>query len=207
MSSARRVRLSLIAIALTHLSCSPGILGPVTSACDPTTDGVSICRHRLFVTSSSHFANFGGLSGADSLCASAAQGAGLTRTYRALLADSTTPVTEHVELSKGVSKYSADGSQEVILSETAADLFSGFLLSEPDTDENGDTISSGRAFTGFNATGGTHANAGTYCNNWNTVSIDDAPVGFPNIKSGIWAELTSQTHACTNHRLYCISQP
>ncbi len=55
-----------------------------------TTNDPGMCNSYIFVTSSTHNGNLGGLSGADGICQTQATDAGLSGTYKAWLSDSST---------------------------------------------------------------------------------------------------------------------
>jgi hypothetical protein len=190
------------------MGCSPSVVGDLYSGCAETTDSVSVCRHRLFWTSTTTNANLGGLTGADTFCSTRAASSGLTRTYKALLADSTTLVQEHVSITQGVS-IAVSGS-EIIVAQTSADFWDGTLAAAPNANQNGTPGTGLRVFTGFNEFGGVHSDAGAtnYCNDWTDSSSGAfAPVGTPQTP-GSWAETTNALYTCASLiRIYCISQP
>ena len=190
------------------VGCSPSVVGDLYSSCLDTEDSVSVCRHRLFWTSSVTNGALGGLSGADAFCETRANAAGLTRSYKALLADSTTLVQAHVNVSRGVSI--AVNSQEVLLANTPSEFWGGELLNRPNSNELGDAGTGLRACTGFNELGGVHTQAAitNYCNDWTDSSSGAfAPVGAPQTES-FWADTSNSLYTCASAaRIYCISQP
>jgi hypothetical protein len=204
----RAAAIGWITFALLLSSCSADIVGGVASPCDVTSDGVSICRHRMFYTSALTNGNLGGLSGADSLCLSAATSAGLKRSYKALLADSSTLVRSRLTLTLGVSILAGDTEQ--ILAESQEEFWSGTLRIAPNSDQSGNSGAGLRTFTGFNETGAPHSQAGdtNYCANWTDNTAGNyAAIGAPQSR-GDWSETSNTVFTCASLlRLYCISQP
>jgi hypothetical protein len=54
----------------------------------PSEDGVSLSQHRIFLSSTQHNGSMGGTIGASTICQNLATQAGLTRAYKALIAES-----------------------------------------------------------------------------------------------------------------------
>ena len=118
---------------------------------------------RVFLSSTLHAGNLGGLSGADAICQGLAKEANLPGTYRAWLSDSTSsPDSRFVPSS---------GPYQLVTGTTIAanftDLTDGSLAARIDVTETG---------------GGVGGESGT----WTHTKIDGAPGGFGNVNCGNW---------------------
>jgi hypothetical protein len=159
---------------------------------------------RVFVTSSLHMGNLGGLAGADAICQQRAQDAGLPGTYKAWLSDRTdSPATRFV--------HSPDPYQLVsgtTIAASYADLTDGSLAAAIDTTEVGTVI---RALAEDIPVAWTHtAPDGTpdptvsTCFNW-TMSAGDGVGGLTYATDGTWTDGTLSLCRFPA-RLYCFQQ-
>ena len=188
----------LLSLILTLISCGKAE-GEGTQS-----DGLADSDHRVFATSSSYSGNMGGLSGADSKCKSAAEAAGLTRTYKAILSDSGNDAEDRLIISGEVYIIdSLDNSNLVVNSGVALwNTDSVNLLSSIDLDENGNTVNDS-VWTGTGSDGGVLIDN---CTNWtSSVGGTDGFIGSSASLNDQWVESISE--GCNNsNRLYCISQ-
>jgi hypothetical protein len=157
-------------------------------------DGVPLASHRLFVTSSTYHANFGGLSGMDSVCNTVAQSAGLVRAYRAVARDSSmTSYRDRFSGTASVYMYSRTDGAVLIDESFPITPMRGLNLTE-----------AGDAVTGVSWTGG---GGGDTCQNWSSSSsLDVGSVGFvgANISVSWWS---FSIDSCDKpFRLFCLSE-
>ena len=171
------------------------------------TDGVEDGNHRIFVTSTSYNGNLGGISGANSTCATHASNAGLTKTYKALLSDSTADIVNNLQVSGSVYIFS-DSSTRLLVVTAASDLWnsdSQDLLNSIQYDEKFNVLSSVTPWTGTDSDG-TVALTGNHCSNWSSDGSGvSGQVGSATDVDDRWLEGSSVT--CDNqHPLICISE-
>lgn len=189
----------LLSLILTLISCGKAE-GEGTQS-----DGLADSDHRVFATSSSYSGNMGGLSGADSKCKSAAEAAGLTRTYKAILSDSGNDAEDRLIISGEVYIIDSLGNSNLVVNSGVAlwNTDSINLLSSIDLDENGNTVNDS-VWTGTGSDGGVFFTDN--CTNW--TSSGGGTDGFTGSSASLndqWVESLSE--ACSNsNRLYCISQ-
>jgi len=118
-----------------------------------------------FVTSRSYAAGtFGGLAGADAICANHAAGAGLAGTYVAWLSSSTGDARVRLGAANGWAR--PDG---VPVASTVAELSAGRLFFPPNRDENGVRVSAGLRVITATTTNGGYAADGD-CNNFSSTT-------------------------------------
>jgi len=155
---------------------------------------------RVFVTSTTHQGNFGGLTAADAICQQQAQAANLPGTYKAWLSDSTnSPDTRFV---KSPGPYHlVDGTT---VADNYADLTDAPLDAVIDRTEFGQAVSTpfecwtytdsdGRAFSGID-----------HCSNWASTS-GEGHYGAAITTSHNWTNWNSDP-CSKDHRLYCFQQ-
>ena len=170
-------------------------------------DGVEDGNHRIFVTSTSYDGNLGGISGADSTCATHASNAGLIRTYKAVLSDSTSDIVNNLQVSGSVYIFSNSSTRELVAS-AASDLWNTDtqdLLNSIQYDEQYNSLSSITPWTGSDSDG-TVALTGNHCTNWSANGSGvSGQVGSATDVDDRWLEGSSIT--CDNqHPLICISE-
>jgi hypothetical protein len=157
----------------------------------------------VFVTSSTHAANFGGVAQANQICQALADAAGLDGTYLAWLsATGASPETT----------FEQDGPcwrlvDDTLVATDWADLTDGTLESRISLDQNG-VARTGRVWTATLATGEGTANT---CTDWTSVSanisgrmgdvLEDNSGQSPSWWSARGNQLCSQTA-----RFYCFEQ-
>lgn len=158
----------------------------------------------VFVTSTTHNGNLGGLSGADAICNTRAAAGGLSGTYTAWL--STTSVHAKNRISDGL--YARTDGALVALNKT--DLTDGSLINPINRDEFGtvpsgiDHVSTGTdefgdkwvfsAFPGINYS----------CVNWTSASDPYSHRGVMNTTGPSWTQASAGEGCSTERRLYCF---
>jgi hypothetical protein len=189
--------------------------GMATLSC-PSGDSVVTCTvpKRVFVTSTTHTGNLGGLDGADAICQGLANQQRLNGVFKAWLSDSNaSPSTRFIR-----------SSQPYILTDGTAiasnyeDLVDGLLSSDPiflteTGSATGECQDGGRCFilvwTGT-LFGGTPRSDTGFCagpgGDWvSSSSMLVGGVGVANVQDSRWSSLNSQ--ACErSHRLFCFEQ-
>jgi hypothetical protein len=176
---------------------------PLDSAVHGST--CSIFRARVFLTSTMHDGDFGGVRGADAECAARASAQRLGSAWRAWLSDSSTPAFAHIYAAPG-GYVLLDGT---VVAPTFDTLVSGSLAHAIDLTEEGLPITDGNTevWTGIALPGGNNG----YCsdgagNDWST-SDRNAPfpfVGHSNASDATWTAVYLQFCNRTNVRLYCF---
>lgn len=168
------------------------------------THTTSTERKIAFVTSTTHNGNLGGIAGADAICAARASEAGLSGTFLAWIADSTTyPAARFSHWNYG---YYQLGSGGPITADDFVDLTDGTIDDDIDRDEDGNTISAPeRTWTGSTDEGLPYGGS-THCNNWTSSSSgNNGRTGNVNNSLNNWASESTET--CDDlYRLYCFEQ-
>lgn len=161
---------------------------------EPTVDGL-----RIFVTSTRQNADFGGIAGADELCANQASDAGLDGDFKAWLSTRSSPVTERI--AHGAEPYvRTDGR---LLANDWDDLLDGALNAPIDKDADGESRS-GDVWTGTLADGQPYE--GDDCAGFTSSAGGNAQCGDSESSTATWTE--NLTPSCSiTLRLYCIEQP
>ncbi len=134
-----------------------GACGVSCAAGQACSAGACISARRVFLTSTTHAGNFGGVAGGDAICQARADAAGLGGTWRAYLVDGTSglgrlthPAVPYVRL---------DGTR---VANSWADLSNESIAAPIDLTELR-TTGTGTVWTGLtNVTGGTNQ----HCNDW-----------------------------------------
>jgi len=151
---------------------------------------------RVFLTSTTVQAGFGGLAGGDLLCSQRAAAASLGGTWRAWLSTNTT---------NAVTRVTASGPWYLntgLLAVTRAQLMNPPIARRIDRDENGN-IQSGLVWTGTDS-------SGTFldddCADWtSSLPADHAATGDSKVTGDSWTAATPG--GCDErHRLYCFEQ-
>lgn len=198
--------------------CGDGFAHIGVEECDDgnfvDNDGcTSTCLHEskiVFVTSTMHTGNLGGLAGADAICNARAQAANLPGTYMAWLSTDEvdgTPAQRSTQSTQPFLKVNG-----VQVAEDWTDLTGGTLDSPIDMTETGGpapvTISicnlTAAVWTNTH-TNGTLVDASQSCGNW-TMTNGGSHWGFSNTATSFW------THACMGGScgwqapIYCLQQ-
>lgn len=157
----------------------------------------------VFVTDSLHDGNLGGLAGADAICQSEADGAGLVGTYKAWLSDSTgSPDTLFARSSDPYQLV--DGT---LVANDWADLTDGTLSAPINTTATGAAAGSVNIWTNTRIEG-TCYSTGHACDDWTNTAVSSYGVvlGNTSYNDGRWTDYTSP-NGCANLRpLYCFQQ-
>ncbi|MFT4040073.1 MAG: DUF1554 domain-containing protein [Thermomicrobiales bacterium] len=161
---------------------------------------------RVFVSSSTHTGNLGGLSGADTICQSLATTAGLTGTYKAWLSDDSQSPSTRFATSTGA--YALVNGATIASS--WADLTDGELAAPVAVTEQGAVLSDNalRSWTNTLANGTRGGVFDVNCNGWTTGAADVSGDGGQVTSASVnWTRFTSGT--CNNSskfHLYCFQQ-
>ncbi len=152
----------------------------------------------VFVTSTSQSADFGGLAGADALCASQAAAAGLTGDFRAWLSTVDSPVADRFTQSE-VPYVLVDGTR---IADDWEDLTDDSLQAFIDLDATGVTRG-GDVWTGTLPSGLAYAQ--TDCDGFTNGSIGSALCGTTRSINSSWT--ANRIPTCnTPLRLFCFQQ-
>ena len=182
----------------THAPCPAGQCRGRSGACGPCL---------VFVSSSEHTGNLGGLAGADAICHRLARAAGLPGSYLAWLSSgSSSPGTRFTRAT--VPYTLVDGT---VVAETWDDLTRGHLRHAIDRAETGgqDAILGDTAWSNT-LTDGTPAGSapGAHCRDWTSAAgHDDGHVGIPFSTDDDWTFTRSLMYCAFPQRLYCFQQP
>lgn len=122
------------------------------------TFNAPIAPNLMFVTSTTHTGNLGGLTGADAICQARAQAAGHAGTYRAWL--STPAVNANTRLGSASGWIRVDGKP---FANTLADLGNGKIFYPPILDESGNNVGQAGAWTNTTIGGVVHPSSGGDC--------------------------------------------
>lgn len=167
----------------------------------------------IFVTSTTHNGNLGGIAGADAICQARAQAGGLTGTYKAWLTDGTATNAPNSTFAQSSVPYRLlDGR---IVAENYTDLVTGndstggTIYTPINITELGSIVKSGTGAVWTNTTvAGARkgSTAGTnHCTNWtNSSAGQSGSAGIPFTMTE-WTD--KQTYTCNSmNRLYCVEQ-
>jgi hypothetical protein len=157
---------------------------------------ILITANVIFLTSTFHTGNLGGVAGADAICNDRARDAGLDGQFIAYLSTTTTPARDRFASARGWVR--PDG---LPVANLADDLAHTHLLYPPRLDEFGDDLGGDTLiWTGSDTTSGWHSSWGT-CEEW-TSDAGDAAQGWGQQAEGF------STHGGANcaslRRLACL---
>ncbi len=182
----------------TYIAClsdSTGIVATTTTL--PARAFRTTAAHAIFITTSTHTGNLGGLVGGDALCQTAGNALDSTKTWQFIGSDSVTDAVTRLVLTGDVRNVNG-----VLLATSEADFFDGTLTAAVSLTDAG-VASIGRSWTGSLNSGVKYTTA-LYCTNWT-----DATTGVSGRRgrhSTTATYLDNQTSACnTASSLYCIS--
>jgi len=161
----------------------------------------------VFVTSTVHNGDLGGLVGADAICQARADAVGFPGTYFAWLSDTTgSPLTRFVQ-----SPYPYTlGDGITVVANNWDDLIDGTLNVPINVDESGTAGVSVDVWTNTNADGTVRV-ASLVCNDWSSSEVgsnlDFSYVGFTNQNNLSWSSSSGSLRSCNYEaRLYCFQQ-
>ena len=188
----------------------------------PGNTGIIPTDHLVFVSRATFTGKMGGLTGADTLCKTAATAAGYGGAWKAILSDETTNAKTRLVFTKPIKN-----TKGTLIANTAAELWSGAIANPILFDEKALEVS--RNNFDFFAWSGTYEN-GTYgiswfiaivnnqnmrikfaCNNWtaDTASFSGNS-GYFYSKTADWIAaqpIFYEMHQCDRKKhLYCVSQ-
>ncbi len=161
----------------------------------------------VFVSSSTHQGNFGGVAEADIICNDLAATAGLPGLYKAWLADSDAGSAPASTFFQAPGPYKLpDGTQ---VANDWADLTNGTLINAINVDENGSGGISSLVWTNVNSDGTiTTPTSDGHCDGWTLtgpVFIDAGAVGGSEFNNANWTQ--GANAGCDESlRLYCFGQ-
>jgi hypothetical protein len=157
-----------------------------------------VSQLRIFVTHTIQDANFGGIAGADELCAGQAADANLEGEFMAWLSTRSSPVSER--LTRASDPYVlVDGT---MVANDWDDLVDGSILAPINLDANGE-LRTGDVWTGTLATGASYPDDD--CAAFTSASNGIALCGASASTTATWTE--NITPSCSVQlRLYCIEQ-
>lgn len=149
----------------------------------------------VFATSTTHNGNLGGLVGADSICQTRANNAGLGGTFKAYLSDTVTPAKSRIA---NVGPWSRVDGTVVFPTATVTSVPSSDL----DVDENGEAGKKGLVWTGSSLGG---VSASDNCDDWQNTG--NSGVSGYAASTDQWADDGSGGSPCNlGGRLYCFEQ-
>ena len=139
-------------------------------------DGISSSEHRIFLSSTRHSGNMGGISGANDVCQNLALEAGLKKNYRALLAIDEYSLSDQLS---GTSKiFIFKSSVKALVSNSLTELIENKALSNINFDEDSVEITDFiNVWTGI-----LNNSVSNNCSNWTSNSSEGAwayAKGFP----------------------------
>lgn len=160
-----------------------------------------VTAKRAFVSSTTSNGNLGGLAGADSICQSAADAAGLLGAYKAWLSDSATYAGDRLTHAT-VPYVLVDGTK---VADNWSDLaVDGSLDHAINQDEHGASVPPGNFVWTGTVLGGDHSSV---CGNWlSAASNIQGLVGVANETGFAWSSAFNQFCNTPTLRLYCIEQ-
>lgn len=156
--------------------------------------------HSIFVTNGTWNGNLGGLSGADTLCATAASEGGRSGTWKALISDGTTAAKNHITMTGSI--YNFD---DVKVANDNNAFWAGTFTGTVAFSEYSNSIGFDYVYTGTSASGNNIANR--HCNAWTdgTNSYNGEAGLSTNHTVGQGIDYTNLTCNTAKH-IYCISQ-
>jgi hypothetical protein len=157
-----------------------------------------VSESRIFVTNTVQNADFGGIAGADALCAAQAADAGLQGEFRAWLSTQSSSVSDRLTHASGPYVL-VDGT---MVATDWDDLVDGSILAPINRDASGQPRT-GDVWTGTLATGASYPNDD--CGGFTSSTAGIGLCGTTASTTAIWTE--NITPSCnTLLRLYCVEQ-
>jgi len=174
-------------------SCNITITGATTIT---ATFDAAAAPNIVFVTSTTHTGNLGGLSGADAICAARAQAAGLSGNFVAYLSTSTVDAISRLGTAEGWVR--PDGKP---VFDTTADLLDGRIFYPPRLDELGTDVGQVLAFTATYVDGKLFP-GDSACGNW-TGTSGTTTIGYSSGGSYTFFDFGSVGCSAEEH-FYCF---
>jgi len=155
-------------------------------------------------------AAMGGLTGADSICSTAAATSsyGLTGSWKAIMSDSSINAADRIPWNWGTLRTVNDAV--TIVDGGYPDLFDGSLDMPMGYDVEGNVLPNGNVYTGSNYYGISYSSIGSsnmnFCSDWTSSgSTPNAAVGSSSSTTSTWLYSSSYYYACYNTSyIYCI---
>jgi hypothetical protein len=167
------------------------------TAATSVTAAFTLRPNLMFVTSTSHTGNLGGLAGADSICQARASAAGRAGTYRAWLATTATTAISRLGTARGWVRV--DGRPFV---NSQSDLTSGRILYTPTLTETGANVDGASVRTSVQQTGGT---ATSDCSGWTDGTSTATTHNFGSASNGTFSWSSNGSITCAGSMpLYCF---
>ena len=161
-------------------------------------DMAVIPHRRVFVTSTKFDGSFGGLSGADSACMTAAASVNLGGQWIAWLSDS------HTSAKDRIADVGPWGTSKGIAFNNQAGIAAGPLI-PVDEDERGRSLRDSFVWTGTAASG--KVDFYNTCRDWTTVNVNDyGRSGLVGATNSDWTARDRTSCVTSNGHLYCFEQ-
>jgi hypothetical protein len=180
--------------SLPDASVDASVDAPTDAAADASVEG----GRRVFVSSTLQDADFGGVTGADELCATQAAAAGVDGVFKAWLSTRSSSVTDRLEHSSDPYVL-VDGT---VVAVNWDDLVDGALLARINRDASGQ-LHTDDVWTGTLATGASELTDD--CAGFTSASAGRALCGASTSTTMTWTE-NQRPECATRLRLYCIEQ-
>lgn len=148
-----------------------------------------------FVTSTTHSGSFGGLAGADAICATLASNAGLPGTYVAWLSTATVNAIDRLGSARGFVR--PDGAP---FTDQPAELAANQVFNALHLDETGTDVGPVEVWTGTQKNGTAAANA---CTDW-TATTGKGRVGNSQGGPAAWTDAAADVSCSQPRRHYCF---
>jgi hypothetical protein len=160
-----------------------------------TTDATGSSDQRIFISSGSWNGALGGTGGADSLCVSAASGAGLTGNWKAVVSGFSDNVTDRISINGIVRNLNGD-----IVANNQADFFDSDIQNPVGYNELAVSLNAS-AWTGSEYDGSRELN----CQGWGSASpADESNIGNSGSTSISWLNAFLPSNCSELNHLYCI---
>ncbi|MFZ1865203.1 MAG: hypothetical protein WAU39_13345 [Polyangiales bacterium] len=193
------VRALSIALALLlPIGCGGSASGTGGAGGTGGSGGNEATQSRVFITNTAQTADFGGISGADELCANEASAAGLEGVFKAWLSTASSSVADRLTHSTG--PYVLVGG--TVIANDWDDLVDGSISAPINVDASGQTRT-GDVWTGTLATGASYLS--NDCDGFTNGTTGVALCGTSSSANSTWTQ--NITPSCsTLLRLYCFEQ-
>lgn len=201
---------------LCNPPCGDGVVQPpeeCDDGNDANGDGCSlVCRDEqkwVFLSSTAHNGNFGGIAGADAICQARATTAGLAGTYLAWISDpSGSPASR---FKRATVPYLLVDAGHTKVADDWSDLTDGSLDHAIDIHEYGGLVEWGLVWTGTNTAGGYAANPWENCLSWTRTQEGIQWYGGfgyadPGNTTDNWTDSGTVWECNAGLRLYCFQQ-